>query len=143
MFDLDRLYAILRDTTRLMLEGDPYPGEDVILDTEVVDVHFLRVLVNLPKAEAHREEFCALLDNWPNDELHQGPSYLQVGGTMDDQGYAFAMFALGKALGLWRIVIPESLGLKDEDARELAGNGGVWMTGYPSAGIVDALEARP
>ncbi len=45
---------------------------------------------------------------------------------------ALRLFALGKVLGFWNIITPETLGFKGEAADEFAGKGFVMMGGYKS-----------
>lgn len=98
---------------------------------EKIDLHFVVVAVNKAAAERVRARFVEILNNWPNpDELAGGPSYIAVGGIIGDQGAAFEMFALGKVLGLWDIITPETFGATGEQARQMAGMGFIMCSGY-------------
>ena len=109
-------------------EGDLRPG------FEKVDCHFLVVGVDKAKAEARKAELIDLLNAYPRpDRLAGGPSYIEVGGEIGDQGAAFQLFALGKALGLWGIITPEAMGFEGAEADQMAGSGFVMMTGYRAA----------
>lgn len=98
---------------------------------EKVDCEFLVIGVDKAKAEARKVELIALLKTYPNPErLAEGPSYIEVGAVIGDQGAAFQLFALGKVLGLWSVITPKTLGFKGEEARVMAGNGWVMMSGF-------------
>jgi hypothetical protein len=43
---------------------------------------------------------------------------------------AMRLFALGQALGMWKVITPEGLGIEGEDADRMAGSGFVMMTGW-------------
>lgn len=161
-FDLDRLYAILGETTVQLRKGaaiegtpelvaaisdperdpeKPMPGgvveifamphESEAADTlDRVDMGLLTIGVNRASAEEHRAEFTALMRAYPKpDRLAGGPSYIEVGAEIGDQGAAFQLFALGKTLGLWDVITPASLGASGEEAKHLAGRGFVMITG--------------
>jgi len=101
---------------------------------EKVDCHFITVGVDKVKAEAHRAELVAILKTYPQPErLAGGPSYIEVGGEIGDQGAAFQLFALGKVLGLWDIVTPEKLGFTGPEANQMAGRGLVMISGFQAA----------
>lgn len=147
-FDTDKLYEILAETTVQLRKGGaiterpvgPMTITDVYMMPSaneaprgllLVDVHFLIIGVDREKAKARRAELIAILDNWPDQSLASGPSYISVGGTIGDQGAAFQLFALGRALGLWSIITPEeTFGMTGEEASRAAGNGYVMITGY-------------
>lgn len=98
---------------------------------EKVDLHFVTIAVNKAAAEAERANLIALLNQWPDPErLAGGPSYMEVGGVIGDQGAAFELFALGEVLGLWSVITPETFGLTGEDARRAAENGYIMCSGY-------------
>lgn len=98
---------------------------------EKIDLHFVTIAVNKANAEKRRADLIAILDSWPNpEELAGGPSYIAVGGTIGDQGSAFELFALGKVLGIWDIITPETFGATGEEARRMAGAGFIMCTGY-------------
>src|SRR6202012_2479706 len=83
------------------------------------------------RAESHRAELVELLNNYPQAErIAQGPSYIEVGAEIGDQGAAFQLFAMGKVLGLWDVITPEKMGFTGPEADSMAGNGFVMMTGY-------------
>jgi len=157
--DLDRLYKILNETTIQIRKGDvvhgtpelveaikrgdeKLPGGVVSIDMmpsdkevkpelERVDMQFLTIGVHREIAEEHRSEFIGLLNDYPQaDRLTAGPSYIEVGGEIGDQGAAFQLFALGKVLGLWDVITPATLGFSGEQATQLAGIGYIMISGY-------------
>lgn len=150
--NLDRLYKILSETTVQLRKGEPVtrgtiaPGiESVTLDfnppvaaarpdLEMVDLVLLVVGVDKVKAEEHKAELLEILATYPQPErLVGGPSYIEVGAEIGDQGAAFQLFALGKVLGIWGIVTPGVFGVSGEQALELAGSGMVMITGFDRA----------
>lgn len=149
--NIERLHEILAECTIQLRKGPEISGEqkdgiDVVEiylmpdeseappDMVKVDLPFLVVGVDPEKAEARRTELLELLASYPEPErLANGPSYIEVGATIGSQGAAFQLFALGKALGLWDVITPENLGISGEEARQMAGNGFVMMTGHRAA----------
>lgn len=161
--NLNRLHQILRETTMQLRKGEEIEGtpelveqikngaeelkgggvveifdmphvRDAQPDIEKVDVEFVVIGVNKAKAEEHRAEFVELLKQYPNPErLAAGPSYIEVGAEIGDQGAAFQLFALGKVLGLWEVITPALLGATGEQARQMAGMGFVMMSGFKAA----------
>ncbi len=149
--NLSRLYEILAATTVQLRKGKEVEVEelssmDVVhvylmpdeteapKDMVKVDVEFIIIGVDMAAAEAHRSEFVEILDQYPEPErLAGGPSYIEVGAAIGDQGAAFQMFALGQALGLWKVITPATLGFKGDDAARMAGMGYVMMSGYKAA----------
>jgi len=123
-----------------VLEVYAMPHESEADGLEKVDMHFVTVAVNKAKAEARRAELIGLLNAYPApDRLAGGPSYIEVGGELGDQGAAFELFALGKVLGFWDVITPETFGAIGDQARQLAGSGFIMCTGYTPA---KAIEAR-
>lgn len=99
-----------------------------------VDLHFIIVGVDKVKAELHKEELIAILKTYPEQErLAGGPSYIEMGGEIGDQGATLQLFALGKVLGLWDVITPEKLGITGQEASELAGRGFVMIDGFDAA----------
>jgi hypothetical protein len=147
--DLNRLYAILRDTTVQLRKGAEVEHERVgPVDVthvwampheseappsmEKVDCALLTVAVDKARAETVRADLVALLADYPEpDRLAGGPSYIEVGAVIGDQGAAFQLFALGAVLGLWTVITPRTLGFTDDtEVRAMAGRGLVMMSGY-------------
>lgn len=163
MFDIDKLYNILKECTVQLRKGEivhgtpelvdainsgieakDLPGGVVSIDMMPpieaaredlikVDCHFLVIGVDKAKAEQHRAELIEILNNWPGGSLKEGPSYITVGGTIGDQGAAFQLFALGKALRLWSVITPATFGMVGPEADAAAGNGFVMISGYNHA----------
>lgn len=146
--NLKLLYEILSDTTIQLRKGDVVergqagpiavttidfnpPVEAARPDLEKVDLEFLVIGVDRAKAESYRTPLVGLLNTYPRPErLAAGPSYIEVGGVIGDQGAAFQLFALGKTLGLWDVITPGKMGFEGEEARDMAGRGFVMITGY-------------
>lgn len=97
-----------------------------------VDVHFFWVST---KNEPTREELSQrLVSGYPNlDRLRGGPSYIELGGVLGDQGVALQLIGLGKLVGLWDVMTPELVGVTGAEAADLAGKGFV-MAGQSSIG---------
>jgi hypothetical protein len=101
------------------------------METAVVGVHFFYVIVLMEKARSLREELVQLLLDYPQpDRLRGGPSYIELGGVVGDQGVALRLCALGEVLGFWKVMTPESMGFSGEEAQSLAGKGMVMITGF-------------
>lgn len=146
---LDHLYQILAETTVQLRKGEPVveeQGGDIHIthvyampheseateDLVKVDCYFIVVGVKKAKAEEHRAELKAILDTYPDPErLKGGPSYIEVGGVIGDQGAAFQLFALGEVLGFWKVITPTTLGFKPGPAADMiAGQGLILISGY-------------
>lgn len=159
--DLERLHHILINTTVQLRKGAEVEHEQVgqVAVTRVyampheseapstmekVDCVFMLVGVDMTRAEPYRSELIALLDAYPEpSRLAGGPSYIEVGGVLGDQGAAFQLFALGEALGLWKVITPRTLGFKDEgEIREMAGRGLVMISGYKSQEAHEETQPR-
>jgi hypothetical protein len=157
--DLTKLYDILSDTTVQFRKGPVFAGTPGLVGQaergeeltgggvleiyamphvdeappglELVDVEFLAIGVDRTRAEARQAELLAVLAGYPEpDRLAEGPSYIEVGAAVGDQGAAFQFFALGKVLGLWDVVTPATFGLSGSEARRMAGLGLVMITGW-------------
>lgn len=158
--NLNRLYEILSDTTAQLRKGevvttdrsgpvevttiDAMPHESEAPTTiEKVDMEFLVIGVDKAKAEQHRAELVEILKTYPQpDRLAAGPSYIEVGAEVGDQGAAFQLFALGKVLGLWGVITPASMGFTGAEARRMAGSGFVMITGFNPEGRAET-RGRP
>lgn len=144
--NFDKLYEILGETTAEFRKGEAIekravgpvdvveiydmPPESEAVGLEMVDVFFMTIGVDKVKAESRRADLIEILNDWPNGEMADGPSYIAVGGTIGSQGAAFNLFALGKVLGLWEIITPDKLFLMGQQARDAAGSGFIMITGY-------------
>ncbi len=149
--NITRLHEILNDTTVQLRKGEEVEKrsangievtevyamphvDDALPEIEKVDLEFLVIGVNKAKAEAHKAELIEIMDTYPNPErLAGGPSYIEVGAEIGDQGAAFQLFALGKVLGLWGVITPASLGITGDQAVQMAGSGYIMMSGYKVA----------
>jgi hypothetical protein len=94
-----------------------------------VDVHFVTIGVDRAKADAARAALADELASYPNG-LDRGPSYIEVGAELGDQGAALSLFGLGQVLGFWKVITPEALGITGDRARQLAGSGFVMCSGF-------------
>lgn len=124
---------------------DKEPGGVVTIDAmphvteapsgiEKVDLEFLVIGVDKAAAEKNRVELIEILKTYPQpDRLAGGPSYIEVGAEIGDQGAAFQLFALGKVLGLWDVITPATMGFTGAEARQMAGSGFVMMSGFKAA----------
>jgi len=146
--NLDKLYEILRETTIQLRKGEEIEERQIgnLHVTEVyampheeeadnglvkVDCQFIVVGVDKTKAEKSRDELIAILKTYPDpDRLAGGPSYIEVGAEIGDQGAALQLFALGQVLGLWRIITPKTLGIIGVQAEQMAGMGFVMISGF-------------
>lgn len=151
--NLNRLYAILNETTVQLRKGAeieertegsglhvkevfamPPTDDPAATGLEKVDMEFLVIGVDKAKAEARKAELIDILKTYPApDRLAGGPSYIEVGAEIGDQGAAFQLFALGKVLGLWGVITPATMGFKGQEARDMAGSGFVMKTGFKAA----------
>lgn len=142
--DTKRLYEILAETTAQFRKGAPVETngtapsvysmphhEDAPAGPEIVDMEFLHIGVDKAKAFLLRAELIGILNTYPQPaRLAEGPSYIEVGAMIGDQGAAFQLFALGKVLRLWDVITPGRLGITGKDAAAMAGAGFVMITGY-------------
>lgn len=130
--NLERLHKILSDTTKQVRKDD-----EVDAGTEKVDLEFMQIGVNKEAAEKNKSELIEILNTYPQpDRLAGGPSYIELGAEIGSQAAAFQLFALGKALGLWNIITPASLGITGPEANKLAGSGLIMITGYKSERVL-------
>lgn len=157
--NLARLHAILVATTIQFRKGEavegnaesgggvhvissmPHVSEIAKTGFEKVDCHFIIVGVNVAEATKHRDELVSILQLWPTEHkgeplrnLEQGPGYKEVGAVLNDERAAFSLFALGKVLGFWRIITPESLNASGPAARDMALAGMIMINGFNPGG---------
>lgn len=154
-----RLFEILNETTVQFRKGAIYEGSPDLVEQaksgeeltaggvleinamphesqapenlEKVDVEFIVIGVNKAAAEQHRDALTEILGAFPDPvRLARGPSYIEVGAVIGDQGAAFQLFALGKTLGLWELITPASMGFRGDEARQMAGMGFVMISGF-------------
>ena len=147
-WNTQKLANILHDCSVQLRNGDPLtreavgpvdvvtidfnpPVSDAAPHLEVIDLTLLCVGVDREEAEAHKDELATILSDYPDpDVMSGGPSYIAVGGEVGDQGLAFQLFAVGKVLGFWDVITPERMGFDGDEARNLAGQGFVMITGF-------------
>ena len=115
----------------LMPHGDAAPAE-----MPRVDLHFFTVGIT-PEAEGLKPALITALSGYPApDRLAQGPSYIELGGELGDQGHALCLIGLGKHLGLWEAITPALLGIDGPLADQMAGSGYIMLSGYKPAGVL-------
>lgn len=143
-FDVDALNRLISETTMLLRKGAvvtrkpgsvtvqsmPHENDDLPPFTTKVDLVLVTVGV-LPIAHERRGELVRLLKGYPDPErLAGGPSYIELGGVLGDQGLALALIALGHVLKLWEAITPALLGVTGAEAQEMAGLGFVMISGF-------------
>lgn len=106
----------------------PAVGDSALEGEQRVDVHFFVVGVDRAAAEAARMEIEALLED-PWMPVPPMSNYMAIGGLIGSQQAALQLFALGEVLGFWRVFTPERLGIPLEERDEIAGRGGVLISG--------------
>lgn len=146
---MSEIYAALDDATAMFRKGDAvleHPPENGVAVTEVYampheqeaesdlemfDFVFVNIGVDPAKAELHRDTLMKWIEDYPEPErLAGGPSYIELGGVLGSQDYAFRLMALGTALGVWKLVTPATLRITDPvEAKQLAGKGFIMISG--------------
>ena len=97
----------------------------------LVDVHFATVSVEIAKAMQWRTRIIDHLKAWPSPgRLEQGPSYIEIGGVLGDQGQALRLMGLGEVLGFLKVMTPAHLGVEGPHADSMAGAGFVMISGF-------------
>jgi hypothetical protein len=126
----ERLACLLDECTMPLPSGTQF-SDTLHNGYALVEMVLVTVAVDEAKAGYHRNDFLALLHEYPYpEELASGPSYIAVGATVGDQLTAFRFMALGKVLKLWDVITPLSLGFEGEEAKERAGLGYVLISGW-------------
>ena len=147
--NLERLHEIIRKTTVQLRKGEAVeehqtgnihttevfamPHEDQVVNDGIkkVDCHFIVVGVDKIKAEHYRDELFEILKTYPEpDRLAGGPSYIEMGRMIGDQGAAFQLFAIGQVLGFWEVITPKTMGFTGPFANQMAGSGMVMISGF-------------
>ncbi|MBI5065319.1 hypothetical protein HZA97_03705 [Candidatus Woesearchaeota archaeon] len=151
--DTEKLYQILQQTTTVYRKGELVEEKKVgdLVVTEVfgyphtkeapcqgykkVDLIFVDVVVDEQKALTIKEELEKILSSYPQPErLAGGPSYIELSPNCGlEQEGGLRLMALGEALGLWNVMSAKTLGLNDEMALDLAGQGFLMISGYKGA----------
>lgn len=79
-------------------------------------------------ALAHKEGWFTLIDA---DRMLEGPSYIELGAWIGDQGTALCLMGLGEKFELWKVMGPQSLGVEGELAQQMLGAG--FLMAVPTA----------
>lgn len=145
--DKARLMNVLNDSTCFVSKGEKtqrkLPGIPVLLwglllsatdpsieKFQLVDCHFVTVAVNPEQAQAHKQDFIELLEQFPDyQKLQDGPSYKHVASIVGDDMTALRVFGLGQTLGLWNVILPDQF-VEPELVDEAADLGLIVTTGY-------------
>ncbi len=102
--------------------------EDRPAPTHSASVHFFWVSA---REGATKEGLLEVLKEYPDQKrLAGGPSYLELGGVLGDQGLALMLIGLGEVLGVWKVVTPKTFGMTGEQANAMAGNGMIMAGGF-------------
>lgn len=103
-------------------------GPDTPAPEHSINVHFFWVS---SKNNPNAEELRALLEaDYPElERLKGGPSYIELGGVLGDQGIALMLIGLGGILKLWPVITPEVMGITGAEADSMAGIGFVMAGG--------------
>lgn len=97
----------------------------------MVDLHFVKVAVQLDIVEDYREEIDKLLLEWPQpDRLAAGLNFLEIGKLLHNQESALQFMALGEIMGYWEVSIPTMLGYEGDIANIMASQGHITVTGW-------------
>ncbi len=147
----EAFYEMLNETTEIYRKGDkvkerseggievveidnyPHKSEAPSEDScNVVDMVFVDIAVDEEKAKEFEEEFLQTMNEYPEPErLKGGPSYIELAGKLGvEQGDVFKLMALGETLDAWEVIHGKTLGMDQEEARELAGKGFLMISGY-------------
>ncbi|MDP3027818.1 MAG: hypothetical protein Q8N63_09015 [Nanoarchaeota archaeon] len=150
-----KIYDLLKETTQVYRKGEIIEEKDIgnlhVVEVfgfphtstspnnnkyEKIDMIFVDVLVDKEKAEARKGELESILAEYPEQErLAGGPSYIELAPNLGiEQEEALRIMALGKSLGFWEIASGKTLGLDENQTRELAGNGLLMISSYKSGG---------
>ncbi len=150
--DTQKLYDIVRDSTRVFRKGEAVEARQVgtvdIVDLfgydhtseaplgdkfDKVDMIFIDVVVDRARAEEYRGALVEQLRNYPHPEsLAAGPSYIELAPNLGmKQTEALRLMALGQTLRMWDVMSPRTLGVVDDaTAKEMAGQGFLMISGY-------------
>jgi hypothetical protein len=127
------------------LDTDALPGGEATInlmphvteapeDLKLIDVELFFVGVDPAAAERHRQGFIDILKTYPApDRLKEGISYIEAGPSCGGQEEALCTYALGEALGLWKVITPKTLGFTGAEAIDFAKQGVIMMTGFKQA----------
>lgn len=142
------LARIARDTTTVYRKGEVvnehpvtdgvtvveinnYPHADTA-QRELVDMVFVEIGIDLPKAQAQRSAIVAAFGDYIGPEsglnYREGPSYLHIGADLGDQETALRLMALCSVLHIGRLMTPMHIGAEGRMAQDLAGRGFLYLT---------------
>lgn len=109
-------------------------GEE--LPEGALDVGFFKLTATTPEGEVlvtqdeFHEALNAALEQRSGDfieldreRLLGGPSYIELGQWLGDQGIAIGFIGLGALLGFWDVASPQALGITGEQAAQMLGMG--------------------
>lgn len=148
---MEKLCKLIAETTSIYRHGEVVEERDgathinmmphknvVPTDEETRDMVFLVVGVKQNLADEKREEIVEALKEYPEPErLAGGPSYIESGAHLGSQEMALRLYALGDVIGLWRLILPRTLGITGEQERAFAGNGMILFEGYSNGAPVN------
>ena len=69
------------------------------------------------------EQVTGVFSELDRETLLGGPSYIELGRWLGDQGIAIGFIGLGALLDFWDVASPQGLGITGEDAAQLLGMG--------------------
>lgn len=159
--DVSRLYHLIAETSEMRRKGAEVVQENIgpvsmtlvefmpPVDAtppgfEDVDLCLVVIRVNVEAAKTRAAELRGIMETYPQPaRLAAGPSYIEVGAEVGDQGAALQLFAVGKVAGLWDVVTPAFMGIHGEQAKAMAGQGFVMITGLRPAEAAPAVPAVP
>ena len=142
--NIEALNKLISETTILLRKGAvvtrkpgvvtiqamPHENDELPPFTTKADLVMVTVGV-LPIAHERRGTLVELLKHYPYPErLAAGPSYIELGGILGDQGQALALIALGHVLKLWEAITPALFGVTGAEAQKMAGMGYVMISGF-------------
>lgn len=104
----------------------------------LVDMHFFKVLISETfDAQQWRDTFTRFVKEGHGEfgpvtaeRVSAGPSYIEWGGWIGDQGLAMRVMACGHRARLWDVSTPRTLGVEGPEADQLAGGGYVMTSGW-------------
>lgn len=124
--NIETLVKILNESTMIINDDTALPQGAV-----EVDCVLTKVFVHVENAKKVKSDLCEFLKTYPQpDRLSKGPSFIEVGGEIGDQGMALRLFSLGDVLNLWNLITPKTFDMHGDQARDAAGGGFVMISGY-------------
>lgn len=156
-FDVEALNRLISETTILLRQGAvvthkpgvvtiqamPHENDDLPPFTVKVDLVVVTVGV-LPLAHERRGTLIELLKHYPYPQrLAAGPSYIELGGVLGDQGQALALIALGHVLKLWEAITPALFGVTGDEAQKMAGLGYIMISGFEHENLATPSSVPP